>query len=105
MAASQSKPRQNQHLDVQVSHLVIVETDRMFYLQRMREYYQQCMRDPIAISHGDAVAAANARQSQVRCATSVVRGVHHQLAKHDESSLALLSTFSMLGPLHASGSP
>ena len=49
----------------QVSHLVNVETDRMFYLQRMRDYYQQCTRDPVAVGHGASVAAANARQNQV----------------------------------------
>uniref|UniRef100_A0A7S3VK90 Large ribosomal subunit protein uL30m n=1 Tax=Dunaliella tertiolecta TaxID=3047 RepID=A0A7S3VK90_DUNTE len=52
-----------------VSHLVIVETDRMFYLKRMRDYYQQCMREPIVVSHGEAVAAANARQSQIMTAS------------------------------------
>lgn len=38
-----------------VPHLVIVETDRMFNLKRMREYYRQLCRPPIIVDHANAV--------------------------------------------------
>ena len=41
----------------QVPHLVIVETDKMFHLQRMRQYYQQLVREPITVQHGPAASA------------------------------------------------
>lgn len=48
---------------------MIVQTDRMTYLQRMRTYYQQATRPPVTVPHGPAAAAAAARQAAAMTAT------------------------------------
>ena len=48
---------------VQVPHLVVVETDNMFYLKQMREYYQQLCRPPIIVDHFPAAAASTSASS------------------------------------------
>ncbi|KAL6759267.1 ribosomal protein L30p/L7e-domain-containing protein [Haematococcus lacustris] len=47
-----------------VAHLVIVETDKMFYLRNLREYYKQLPREELVVHHGAAVAAHLQQQQQ-----------------------------------------
>lgn len=49
---------------------MIVETDRMFYLKRMKAYYEQLPAAPITVKHGSAVMAHLQQQQQEQAAAA-----------------------------------
>jgi len=58
---------------MKVPHLVIVETDKMFYLKRMKEYYEQLVRPPLVVQH--AISTATTAGSMPQPVSPFIR--HH----------------------------
>lgn len=64
---------------MQVPHLVIVESDRMHYYRRMKEYYSDLNRAPLTVDHG---AAAEMTRPPPR----ITEHVQSLVQKHIEAS-------------------
>lgn len=62
-----------------VPHMVIVETDRMHYYRRMKEYYSDLTKPPLTVSHHGAVVADRARPR-------ITEHVQSLVEKHIEAS-------------------
>jgi hypothetical protein len=90
---------------LQVAHLVIVETDRMFYLRNMREYYQQVPRPTLVIDHGKAAQAHMLQQQQQQQLTHTSGSTVNAEASASASPVASSSrssfSFSTLPPLQS----
>jgi large subunit ribosomal protein L30 len=62
-----------------VPHMIIVETDRMHYYRRMKEYYSDLTKPPLTVVHGEA---ASAEQAKPR----ITEHVNSLIQKHVEAS-------------------